>query len=92
MKERNSLAILSDKQSDPFAADPRDFEVLEAGDSAAPKMATPFHGQCGSSDAEYGRLLRESAIRANASAPSETPEVHPDVNTALNTLKDDGGA
>jgi hypothetical protein len=40
-------------------ADPHDFEVIEADESATPTMSAPFHGQCGSTKAEYDKLLRE---------------------------------
>lgn len=86
INQKNELATLSPQQSDCYTADPRDFEVMEADESAAPKMATPYHGQCGSTNAEYEQLLREGAIRANASDFSETPEIHPNVNAAGNTL------
>ena len=93
--QKNELATLSANQSNPYAADPRSFEIIEAADSSAPKMPTPFHGQCGSTNAEYERLLREGVHPqrgANASDFSDASEVHPDVNTAGNTLADDGGA
>jgi hypothetical protein len=80
--QKNELATLSPNQSNCYAADPRDCVVIEAGDSAAPKMATPFHGQCGSTDAEYERLLREGELCANASDFAEQGEQHPNVNRA----------
>ena len=78
--QKNELATLSPNQSNPYAADPRDFVFIEAGESAAPKMATPYHGQCGSTDAEYERLLRDGERCANASDFAEQGEQHPDVN------------
>jgi hypothetical protein len=80
--QKNELATLSPNQSNPYAADPRQFVVIEAGESAAPKMATPFHGQCGGTDAEYERLLREGELSANASDFAEQCEQHPDVDRA----------
>jgi hypothetical protein len=80
--QKNELATLSPNQSNPYAADPRDFVVMEADESAAPKMATPFHSQCGSTAAEYEKLLKQGELCANASEFSDTPEVHPDVNNA----------
>lgn len=80
MKQKDELATLSPNQENCYAADPRDFEVIEAGESAA--MSTPFHGQCGNTNGEYEALLREGDRRANASSFSDEGEVHPDVNTA----------
>lgn len=65
-----------------YAADPRDFVVMGAGENATPKMATPFHGQCGSTNAEYERLLREGELCANASDFADQGEQHPNVNDA----------
>jgi hypothetical protein len=76
--QKDELATLSPNQSNCFAADPRDFEILEAGD--APKMPTAFHGQCGDTRGEYESLLRQGEESANASNFSEQGEVHPDVN------------
>jgi hypothetical protein len=81
-KQENELATLSPSQSNCYAADPRDFVVIEAGEGAAPKMATPFHGQRGSTHAEYERLLRESERCANASDFAQQGEQHPNVNRA----------
>jgi hypothetical protein len=78
--KNQKLATLSANQSNPYAADPRDFVVLEAGESA--DLATPFHGQCGSTNAEYERLLRQGELCANASDFAEQGERHPDVNRA----------
>ena len=82
--EKNVLMgdAMSTNQMSPGLADPRDFVVMEADESAAPKMATPFHGQCGTSTAEYEKLLRQGEEAANASNFSEQGEVHPDVNNA----------
>ena len=80
--KKNELATLSPTQANCYAADPRDFIVMEADESAAPKIATPFHGQCGGTNAEYEKLLRESDRAANASSFSDEGEVHPDVNRA----------
>jgi hypothetical protein len=82
--QKNELATLSPNQSNPYAADPRQFVVMEADESAAPKMATPFHGQCGNTDAEYEKLLREGELCANASDFNENAEQHPNVNNAGN--------
>jgi hypothetical protein len=78
--QKNELATLSPNQSNPYAADPRDFVFIEAGESAAPKMATPYHGQCGSTDAEYEQLLRVGELCANASDFAKQGEQHPSVN------------
>lgn len=78
--QKNELATLSAQQSSPGLADPRDFEVMEAGDGG--KMSEPFHGQCGSSKAEYAALIREGEVRANASNFTDEGEVHPNVNRA----------
>ena len=86
MNQKNQLATLSPQQTSPNLCDPRDFEVIEAGESAAPKMSTPFHAQCGSTDAEYQRLLREGGRSANASDFAEQGEEHPDVNDAGNNF------
>jgi hypothetical protein len=91
INQKNELATLSPNQSNPYAADPRQFVVMEADESAAPKMATPYHGQCGSSTAEYNKLLRQGGVAANASDFMAEGEVHPDVNTAGNDLTADGG-
>lgn len=80
--QKNELATLSEQQGSPNLCDPRDFEVIEADESADPKMAAPFHGQCGSTGAEYESLLREGDRAANASNFSAQGEVHPDVNRA----------
>lgn len=53
---------------------------LEAGE--VPKMRTPFHNQCGSSEAEYKKLLREGEDAANASDFDDNAEEHPNVNNA----------
>src|SRR6266851_10050736 len=80
--EKNTLMgdAMSKNQMSPGLADPRDFVLIEAGD--APKMPTPFHGQSGTSTAEYEKLLRQGEEAANASAFSEQGEVHPDVNNS----------
>ncbi len=72
--------VMSKNQMSPGLADPRDFPVLEAGDSS--KMPTPFHGQCGGTNAEYEKLLRQGEAAANASNFSGQGEVHPDVNNS----------
>lgn len=87
MKQKNELATLSPNQSNCYAADPRDFAVLEAGTASA--MSAPFHGQCGDTNAEYERLLREGERAANASNFREVGEAHPDVNKA-GTPRTDG--
>jgi len=45
-------------------------------------MRTPFHNQCGSSEAEYKKLLREGEDAANASDFDDNAEEHPNVNNA----------
>ena len=77
--QKNELATLSPNQSNCYATDPRDFVVIEAGESGGP---LPFHGQCGSTDAEYEKLLREGEAAANASPFTKQGEGHPDVNHA----------
>jgi len=72
--------VMSKNQLSPGLCDPRDFEVIEAGESAT--ISTPFHGQCGSTDAEYQKLLQQGEVAANASNFSERGEEHPNVNTA----------
>jgi|HubBroStandDraft_6_1064221.scaffolds.fasta_scaffold00431_30 hypothetical protein len=80
MKQKDELTTLSPNQSNCYAADPRDFEVIEAGESAA--MSTPFHGQCGGTNAEYEKLLQQGEVAANASNFNENGEQHPNVNDA----------
>jgi hypothetical protein len=82
--QKNELATLSEQQTSPNLCDPRDFEVIEAGDT--PKMTEAFHGQCGSSKAEYEKLLREGEVCANASNFSSEGERHPNVNDAKNNF------
>lgn len=77
--EKNTLVPMNENKMSPGLCDARDFVVMEAGESAAPKMPTPFHGQCGDTDAEYRKLLREGEAAANASNFEDT-ELHPDVN------------
>jgi len=72
--DKDTLVPMSKNQMSPGLADPRDFEVMEAD--------TPFHKQCGSTDAEYQKLLRQGAEAANASDFSEQGEEHPNVNYA----------
>jgi hypothetical protein len=78
--QKDELATLSVQQTSPNLCDPRDFVVLEAGESA--DLATPFHGQCGSTNAEYERLLRQGELCANASDFADHGEQHPNVNSA----------
>ena len=78
--QKDQLVKQSPAQRDTNLCDPRDFEVVEAGET--PKMRTPFHNQCGSSEAEYLHLLREGAKRANASDFDENAAQHPNVNNA----------
>jgi hypothetical protein len=77
-KEKNQLVEQSPAQSDTNLCNPRDFEVIEAGE--APTMRTPFHNQCGKTDAEYQRLLRQGEEAANASDFNDDGELRPDVN------------
>jgi len=82
--------VMSKNQLSPGLADPRDFEVIEAGESAT--MSTPFHNQCGSTNAEYEALLAEGDRCANASSFSDAREVHPNVNNADRPHTDDIGS
>ena len=72
--EKDTLVPMSKNQMSPGLCDPRDFVVLEEG--------VPFHGNCGSTDAEYEKLLRQGELCANASDFSEQGEEHPNVNNA----------
>jgi hypothetical protein len=56
--EKNELVEQSDFQLDPGSALGRDFEILSP--EAASALKQPFHGQCGDSDAEYNRLMKEA--------------------------------
>ena len=67
-REQNKKISLSENQRNPYLAKPEDFEVLEAEDSAKP-MKVPFHGQCGSSKAEYARLQKETQGMTGEGAP-----------------------
>jgi len=78
--EKDTLVPMSKNQLSPGLCDPRDFEVIEAGE--VPKMRTPFHKQCGSTEAEYRKLLREGDKAANASDREDQTEQHPNVNRA----------
>ena len=82
--EQNALMgdSMSKNQNSPGNCDPRDWTVMEADESSAP---APFHGQCGTTKAEYNKLLQEGEARANASNFTEC-EVHPDVNNANNNF------
>ena len=79
-KEKDTLVPMSKNQLSPGLCDPRDFDVIEAG--AALNIRTPFHNQCGSTEAEYRKLLREGDVAANASDRVDEPELHPNVNRA----------
>jgi hypothetical protein len=72
--ERNTLTPMSKNQLSPGLCDPRDFEVIEAG--------VPFNGNCGNTEAEYKKLLRDGERNANASDFAAAEE-HPNVNDAL---------
>ncbi len=80
--DKNALMSesMSKNQMSPGLADPRDFEVIEAGDN--PAMSTPYHGQCGGTNAEYEKLLHEGERAANASSFADEGEEHPNVDNA----------
>ncbi len=79
--QKDTLCQMGKNQMSPNLCDPRDFEVMEAGDRASPKMSAPFHNQCGRNSSEYKALLRDGERAANASNFNEA-EIHPDVNNA----------
>jgi hypothetical protein len=56
--QKNELATLSSQQSNPYTAKPEDFEVGRADEFAGGYV--PGHGQCGSDEKEYDRLLKQT--------------------------------
>jgi hypothetical protein len=72
MNKKNALVELTPEQTSPNLARPEDFVIVEDD--------LPFHGQCGSSQREYSKLLQ------HAESFSTEPEEHPDVNHAKKPL------
>jgi hypothetical protein len=55
-REQDVTLDFAGNKSNPGAAKPEEFPVRHYDDP----ISQPFHGQCGQSEAEYQRLLRES--------------------------------
>jgi hypothetical protein len=57
--EKNVLMaeVMSDQQMCPYLAKPEDFVVGKPGENLS---GQPGHGQCGSSEAEYKKLVQEA--------------------------------
>jgi len=56
MKQKNELATLTPKQSNPYTAVPEDFQVGRADEFSDGYV--PGHGQCGKDEKEYNELLK----------------------------------
>jgi hypothetical protein len=66
--EDNQKIELSEAQQNPSLAHPADFAIgspLQSGD-----YATPGHGQCGDSKAEYAKLVAQGNAAHNRPAPA----------------------
>ena len=65
-KEQNELIEQTEGQRNSYILRGQDFEV--SGPNAPAEMSLPGHGQCGDTQVEYDRLIKEGSATANASS------------------------